>query len=962
MATDTDTSLILSISADVRQLSRALKKMETDTGRSTRNVEKQFDNMGKNVDRSVSNLGSSLSSTLKNFSTGLAGGLAGGLGAQQFVRFADSATRITNALKVAGLEGKNLSDTYERLGKIALANGASFESVANLYAKVTQNAKQLGITSKQAEEFTRRIAVGLRASGTDAQAASAGIQQLNQALASGVLRGDEFNSVAENLPVVAKAIADGMGVTVGALRELAAEGELDAKTVFDAFIKGSEGLDAQAAKTSATFSQAFENISTALTIAAGKFNETTGASRAFAASVSEFVIPAIENFGIAVDNIGDLFDRLLGGNAGAFASWLKENALNSDTLLNALNGLKPGLGDLIRLLSTPNAFEGDILSPLTTAFQEAQEKVREFRADLAAALSGISDDYDKTIQSLREIGQGDVAAGIEAEFERLNQKIKDGTFTVQDFDAVIAALVNTGNATADKLAGQLELIQAKFVDAGDAAKQSFEEAGRAIADAFGANAISVIDALIDKIGNALPASVRQFGAALREAAALAAIPESERPTIPLPAEVSVTPERRADPYFDGRSSTSSRTDNKLATEAKRAADKLNDAIARQTATAVDAVTLYIGQNEKTNRGSINSFLKAGGVDLDAATTAWCAGFVNSALAQVGIKGTGSNVATDFLNFGKGVNLNEIQRGDILVDPNGKRAGQTGGHVGFATGQVRATAEGITQLEILSGNASDQVSKDWINASDVIARRATDAFQLPANALDNLTEKSAEAKAATDAQTAAIKAQDQAYENLGQIASTALNGIATALADGKIEGEEVFQIISQIIQQLLTMPRAPGQGGGLFGGLLAGGGAAGGAAAGGLLGGLIIPGILHKGGTAGVDGYGHGRAVPASTFGIAPKLHKGLMPDEFPAILQRGEVVVPKGGFRGGGNQSMGIADVRVYMDDNGKWQAEVERISEQKSRSVTQSGIASYDKQLDRSFGGKMANAQMRQL
>lgn len=76
------------------------------------------------------------------------------------------------------------------------------------------------------------------------------------------------------------------------------------------------------------------------------------------------------------------------------------------------------------------------------------------------------------------------------------------------------------------------------------------------------------------------------------------------------------------------------------------------------------------------------------------------------------------------------------------------------------------------------------------------------------------------------------------------------------------------------------------------------GGGGGAKGGGLLGGLIIPGILHSGGIAGRDGYGHSRAVTADTFAGAPRYHSGgiagLKPDEVPAILQRGERVIPKG--------------------------------------------------------------------
>lgn len=380
--------------------------------------------------------------------------------------------------------------------------------------------------------------------------------------------------------------------------------------------------------------------------------------------------------------------------------------------------------------------------------------------------------------------------------------------------------------------------------------------------------------------------------------------------------------------------------------AKEAAERLSRAVANQTSVAVDAATAYLGQRETTNRGSINAFLQAGGVDLDAATTAWCAAFVNSALAQVGVKGSGSNVATDFLNWGTTINPSQVQRGDVLVQDRGLSAGQTGGHVGFATGLVRFK-EGILQLQMLSGNASNKVSEDWVNATDVVARRATDAVQVSADALQHITDGS---KAALEQQKQALQDQQAAYEQLGQIATTALNGIANALADGKIEGHELLQILVQIIQQMLTMPK--GGLGGLFGG---GGG-------GGLLGGFLIPGILHKGGVAGSDGYGHGRAVSPSVFAGAKRYHSGgvagLQPGEVPAILQRGEVVLPRGaGMSSGSNVHVTVG---VSANNNGNLLPFVESVSKSTVRQAAPAIIQASTKNVAKNFPGMMANAQSR--
>jgi uncharacterized protein (TIGR02594 family) len=134
--------------------------------------------------------------------------------------------------------------------------------------------------------------------------------------------------------------------------------------------------------------------------------------------------------------------------------------------------------------------------------------------------------------------------------------------------------------------------------------------------------------------------------------------------------------------------------------------------------AVDRALTQLGLHERTNRDAVKKYLKSGGEGMDPATTAWCAAFVNSSLAQEGIKGSGSGVATSFLKWGEGVK-GAIQKGDVLVEARGRRAGETGGHVGMATGRVNKDGK----IEMISGNEADQVNIKWIDPRKVVARRA-----------------------------------------------------------------------------------------------------------------------------------------------------------------------------------------------------------------------------------------------
>jgi uncharacterized protein (TIGR02594 family) len=184
--------------------------------------------------------------------------------------------------------------------------------------------------------------------------------------------------------------------------------------------------------------------------------------------------------------------------------------------------------------------------------------------------------------------------------------------------------------------------------------------------------------------------------------------------------------------------------------------------------AVDLAGGLLGKSETANRGQINSFLKSGGVDLDAAQQAWCAGFVNSSLAQIGVKGSGSNVANSFQNWGSAIDPSKVLRGDVLLQDRGLGAGATGGHVGFATGQSRMT-DGQLQLQMLSGNSGNAVSTTWVNAAEVQAKRATEA----ANALGSVADSS--------------KVATQGLGQLGQLSTNFFPAAPTAPSGGGFGG-------------------------------------------------------------------------------------------------------------------------------------------------------------------------------
>lgn len=150
-------------------------------------------------------------------------------------------------------EGQQLNAAMDRIAAVAQRTGASLDDTGGLFARLTQSARDAGLSTQAASEralaLTETINQASQINGASEASASAAITQLTQALSSGLLRGDEFNSVMEQSPRLARALADGLGVSAGRLREMAQAGKLSADAVIAA-------LQSQ----SATIAQEFERL------------------------------------------------------------------------------------------------------------------------------------------------------------------------------------------------------------------------------------------------------------------------------------------------------------------------------------------------------------------------------------------------------------------------------------------------------------------------------------------------------------------------------------------------------------------------------------------------------------------------------------------------------------------------------------------------------------------------------
>lgn len=158
-----------------------------------------------------------------------------------------------------------------------------------------------------------------------------------------------------------------------------------------------------------------------------------------------------------------------------------------------------------------------------------------------------------------------------------------------------------------------------------------------------------------------------------------------------------------------------------------------------------------GMDEHSDRKLIQEYLRTGGAGMDPAVTPWCAAFVNSTLAQSGIKGSGSAIATSFAEWGINIERNDVEPGDIMVMMRGREPYETGGHVGFFTGNIRANPDtGEWEYEMYGGNQSDAgggndgrvANKRWRNQNEIIFRRAPEV-QKQFDLLETATKENVE---------------------------------------------------------------------------------------------------------------------------------------------------------------------------------------------------------------------------
>lgn len=224
-------------------------------------------------------------SALRNVALAATGGTIVGSLVKDVAAVAEGYQNLSARLKIATGDGDAFKATMQGVFDVSNRTGVAVDEVGALVTKLITAGKELGITNTQALGLSETLVQALRIGGASAQEAASSVLQFSQAMASGKLAGDELKSILEGAPRLAKALADGLGVTVGQLKELGSTGALTSAQVVAALQGQGQALQAEFDRMPVTVSRAMAQLSNAWTAYVGHANEGGGATNVAAAAI-----------------------------------------------------------------------------------------------------------------------------------------------------------------------------------------------------------------------------------------------------------------------------------------------------------------------------------------------------------------------------------------------------------------------------------------------------------------------------------------------------------------------------------------------------------------------------------------------------------------------------------------------------------------------------------------------------
>ena len=360
---------------------------------------------------------------------------------REFVRVADDMSLVNSRLKMATSSAAEYAEQQKALHAIARDTHADIKETINLYAKLAPALKNIGKGTEDTNNMVSSFTKALQLGGASAEEAAAAIKQFGQAMGSGALRGDEFNSIAEASPTLLRYMAEGLGVNVGKLRELGSEGKLTAEALSNAFEKVKSRIDSDFAQMPVTVGKAFTDLRTEINLIVGDVNEVTGATQTISGAITSFanalkenknaIVGVVSGIGTLVKHLGILGGTYLAvkGSMAAYAAMTKTVAAQT-----AAGVIQLGFMDraLMKIGVTAGSLKAVFMGFWPTlaifaaveaffALKDSMDDAKPSAEKLNDALSKTNEELQKLTQNQRDAINLDLKASLDANFRKIDE-------------------------------------------------------------------------------------------------------------------------------------------------------------------------------------------------------------------------------------------------------------------------------------------------------------------------------------------------------------------------------------------------------------------------------------------------------------------------------------------------------------------------------------------------------------
>ncbi len=484
MATEAE-RLHVTLEASITKFERALTKAHGEANKRLKGIEKQFEDSNSRIARLMGSTSSIVSSGMARI-----GGLAGAyLSTDAIRKYADEWQSAVNKIAAANLSRQGSGDRASQLTDIAIRSNSDLGATADLYSGLTRSTRDLGASQAQVLKVTETINKAFAVGGQSAATQAGAITQLNQALQSGKLSGDEFNSVAEGAPLIMDLVAKKLNVTRGELKALAADGAITSKVFFEALLEGGAAVEAQFATMVPTIEQSLNRLQAALSRYFGQLATEYDVSGKVA-SATQFVLDNLDTVVKAAAVVGVAIAAALSGGpilAGIAAAGVAIAAFGDQ--IRPIAGDIATIGDYARV-----AFEyvmtagGEAATALTAALRPAIDTIvgllsNDLPASAATFLSAVTGALDAVINAFQFAGDAITVAWQSAGGAIAEAMINAMNTVIAAVNRAVAAVVANINSLL-AYAGQAAIAAPNIAEFKNAYAGAGAAAGQAMSDAF----------------------------------------------------------------------------------------------------------------------------------------------------------------------------------------------------------------------------------------------------------------------------------------------------------------------------------------------------------------------------------------------------------------------------------------------------------------------------------------------